>query len=264
MAELGVVASVTGVLSFVILAIEIGKDGKQADDDRKSLLAGLSSLKFLAEVLLHRLEDASAEESWNRYVRKMQETSGSLEFDECSVTYKPPPEPKGPLADLYRSVERISTKLNPPHAAHDFKHADFYRRLLWKWKKGDYEHMLTDIARAQGQISFILDQDEYELLKSIKSDAAETNSVVREMNQSGNAERDRRDKKDIEKWLSPLDFWEEKQLWEDSFPSGQKLLESFEFKQWSQGRSWHLRCYGKAGSGKVGSCELTSVCNVRS
>ena len=264
MAELfGIVGTVAGLLQLTSEAIDVVGSVKHADEDHITLVAGLGCLNFLIEVLKHRLDDAKVEESWNRYVRLMQERSGTLEFDESGVTYKPPPEPKGPLAELYRTMEQISRKLNPPDAAQEFKHGrELRRKLFWKWKKGDYEHMLTNIARAQGQISFILDQDEYELLKNLKSDTTKIYRVTQGIKQSIDAEKDRREKhekQEIGKWLSPLDFGEEKQKCESSFPSANGVIKSFEFEQWSEGRPWQLVCYGKARSGKVRSCDPTTI-----
>ena len=258
MAEpLGILGLVVGLLQMTSEAIDIVGSVKHADEDHNTLVAGLSSLKFLIEVLEHRLEDAKVEESWNRYVRLMQERSGTLEFDGSSVTYKPPPEPKGPLAELYRTMEKISRKLNPTQESKPGR--EFRRKLFWKWKKGDYEHMLTNIARAQGQISFILDQDEYELLKSLKSDTTKIYDVAQGIKQSIDAEKDRREKHEIGKWISPLDFGEEKQKCESSFPSAKELIKSFEFEQWWEGRPWQLVCYGKARSGKVRSCDPITI-----
>lgn len=253
MAELfGIVGTIAGLLQLTSEAIDVVGSVKHADQDHTTLVAGLGCLKFLIEILKHRLEDAKVEESWNRYVRSMQERSGTLEFDGSGVTYRPPPEPKGPLAELYRTMEQISRKLNPPDAAQEFKPGrELRRKLFWKWKKSDYEHMLTNIARAQGQISFILDQDEYELLKNLKSDTTKIYTVTQGIKQSIDAEKDRREKQEIVKWLSPLDFGEEKQKHESSFPSAKGLINSFEFEQWAEGRPWQLVCYGKARSGKV-------------
>lgn len=57
---------------------------------------------------------------------------------------------------------------------------------------------------------------------------------------------------DIARWLSPLkDQARQKELSTDRCQVGQWLLDSEEFKYWVIGQSWHLRCYGDAGSGKV-------------
>lgn len=255
-------STTVGILSFIIQVSEIAKDAKDAKDDWRVLLAGLDSLKFLIEVLKERLEDGRDDSSWSTYARRMQEGSGSLSVDESDVTYEPPAPPqeaKGPLAELYRTIAKIAAKLKPPETGHRWESVKArFRRLGWKWEKGDFQKMLMDIARAQGQVSFILDQDEHELLRSIKVDtrsikanAAETLDLVQEMKQAQDAEANRREMEIIESWLSPLDFTKRIELGEDSFPSGKGLLESCEFKQWVKGQKWYLWCYGKPRSGKV-------------
>lgn len=251
-----------GILSFIIQVTEIAKDAKGAKGDRRTLLAGLHSLKFLVEVLKERLEDDKGDESWSRYARLMQEGSGTITEDENGVTYEPPvppQEPKGPLAELYRTIAKLSAKLKPPSTGQHWESVKArFRKLGWKWEKDDFRQMLIDIARAQGQVSFILDQDEYELLKNIKVDTAnivsttaQTYDLVQGMKQAEDNEKNIRERQKIEQWLSSLDFNKQKELREDYFPSGKTLFASFEFKQWIQGQKWHLWCYGKPRSGKV-------------
>ena len=56
----------------------------------------------------------------------------------------------------------------------------------------------------------------------------------------------------IEQWLSPLEpLARQRDLINKCYPTGQWLLDSIEFKSWSEGRPWQLRCLGSTGSGKV-------------
>ncbi|KAL9109651.1 MAG: hypothetical protein Q9227_005688 [Pyrenula ochraceoflavens] len=246
MAEiLGAAASVASLLQFSRDLYEIFKDAKEAPKDRQVIFSVLQSLGFVLEILEDRVKDSNL--TWNRYVKKIEENAGSVIVKDSglSVTWERPPKPKGPLADLYCSMEKISMKLSSYSKPNESRsRREQAGDLLWKFKKGEFDQLLTHIARAQGQIALILDQDDHELLRSIKSDTAETLNIVL-------TDRDRLEKKDIEKWLSPPDLQDEKQKVAHPFPSEKNLLATFEFAEWLKGQSWHLMCYGKPRSGKT-------------
>ena len=60
--------------------------------------------------------------------------------------------------------------------------------------------------------------------------------------------------------LSPLNClgWQ-KELYHDYMPTTQSLLESEEYKYWSNGEPWQLRLYGPEGSGKVSRKLLSNI-----
>jgi len=71
-------------------------------------------------------------------------------------------------------------------------------------------------------------------------------------------EQEERIRSDVLRWLSPLDFVAfQDQTFGRTYPTGQWLLDSREFRAWSDGRPWHLRCHGDTGAGKV--CILSFV-----
>lgn len=64
--------------------------------------------------------------------------------------------------------------------------------------------------------------------------------------------REDAERKDIESWLSPLDFQaRQREIYEDSAKTGNWFLGLPEFQYWREGEVDILRCYGDPGAGKV-------------
>ncbi|KAH6676237.1 ankyrin repeat-containing domain protein [Halenospora varia] len=93
-----------------------------------------------------------------------------------------------------------------------------------------------------------------------------TNSLVLQDRKTNQKKEETRERKEVEQWLSKLDFpAEQQQIYENAGcpQSGQWFMELQEYKYWKEGRIKQLRCYGKGGVGKtvLSSVVINSLMN---
>ena len=263
MDPLSVSASIVALLDFTEKIIQYAKDVYQFSKERQNFLDGLQAIRFIARRLDDRLRKAQQGDTWYDGLRDLITTSGKFTDDGRYIS-DPINKSEGPLARLYKIMAQLLAELIPSDPGDRLKKLS--QRLTWHWDKNKFEGHLKELVRCRDDVNFVLDQDHFALSKAIKDDTTDTNRQVKEIhtrmsaveaNQSAQQERQRRDEAEleraaIEKWLSPLEFLgRQDELSGQAFPTGQWLFNSVPFKQWVQGKPWHLRCYGPAGSGKV-------------
>lgn len=108
----------------------------------------------------------------------------------------------------------------------------------WFWTQDGIAQDISRMVRLRGHIDSTLNFDSHDLLIDIRgTQQQEVRKTTR---------------REVMAWLSPLDFYgRQTEIFRDSFPSADWLLESNEFKAWTVGRPWILWCYGHPGAGKV-------------
>ena len=297
---LSAAASVIAVLQAADVAIKYTIDFYKSTEDREKLVIELQSFRLMIKMLDDRRSNAQSGDRWCQGILELARTSGSL---SAKWEYIPPPylESEGALARLYKTVAKLMKKLNPDNPAHGMKKLG--HSMKWHWDKDRFQSLFNDITRCREEIRFILDEDNFELLKVTREDGRETNIQVKETHvhvkdtsvhvkdthvlvknlsdrmvsfedaqktqeerhrikeEHKQIEKDERERVEIEKWLSPLDFWPRQlELFENAFPTGQCLLDHVAFQHWVAGQPWFLQCYGKPGSGKVGLWNVVSRC----
>lgn len=263
MDPLSVSASIVALLDCAEKIIRYAQDVYQFSKERQNFLDGLEAIGSIAKRLDERLHKAQQGDTWYEGLRDLVSTSGKFTDDGRYIS-DPITKSEGPLARLYKIMAQLLTELMPSDPADRLKKLS--QRLTWHWDKNKFEGYLKELVRCRDDVNFVLDQDHFALSKAIKEDATDTNRQVKEINdrmisveanQLSLQDRQRRDEAEleregIEKWLSPLEFLgRQEELFGQTFPTGQWLVDSIPFKQWVQGKPWHLRCYGPAGSGKV-------------
>lgn len=267
MDPLSVSASIVALLQCTAKVIEIATDMYHFSKERQDFLDGLHGVRSVAQRLDQRLCKAQQGDTWYEGLRELVATSGKL-TDDGRYLPSPTIKSEGPLARLYKIMARLWAEFIPSEPADRLKR--LVQRTTWHWDKIKYETDLKDLLRCRDDVNFVLDQDHFALSKAIKDDTRDTNRHVREINDRMTSleeiqwklhEQRQRDEAQLEReaiadWLSPLEFLgRQEELFGQAFPTGQWMVESVVFQQWVQGKPWHLRCYGPAGSGKVqGEC----------
>ncbi len=278
---LSTVASIIAIEQFTEWVIRIIKDARAAAEEKRKLLIELQSLKSTIVALNDRDKNAQPTDVWFRGFRELKRTSGRL---TPNLEYVGPTngDPKGELAELYMIVASMKAKLNRNHSSHRLK--NWVKTLSWHFYKEGFEAMLADIKNCREKITFILDEDNFALLLSVKEDGRDTNALVRKNNvriedthllvenvlvqiddiksRDRKKEEEQRKKDEeaeregIQKWLSSLDFIaRQDELFDGSFQTDVFLLDQGVYKEvferWIIGQPWCLWLYAEIGTGKV-------------
>ena len=290
MDPLSIMASVAALAHCTRVLIRFTKNSINARKERESFIEELKNILFMVQQLENHYQASNKEDPWYQQLRNMGETCGTLTSEG---KYTPPPDrtkkTTGPLDKLYMIIAELHSELHPNQPSSGWR--EKYERLKWFRQKDRIAKMLAEIAGNSATISRILDLDHFEASKAaaISSRAAEISSKetaegirlqadqvteigIRMKTLEDNAieqrkkeeeEEDEREKETMMKWLSPtLDFLaRQKNLYDNcSSFAGQWLLDHDVFQRWTLGQSWHLRCLGEPGAGKVGVFEhITST-----
>ncbi len=266
---LSIAVAIVALIDFTEKVLTFANDIKNARKDLQKVVDGLKGLDYLIKRLDERRKGANEHDPWFQGLLELERTSGRLTED---WEYEPNPKhkPEGALAQLKMTMAELHAKLEP----RGLKKYHFVQRVRWHWDKDSFAGILSDIARLRSEISDILDQDHFDLSKhhlkvteAAKIEGENTNRQVGELvnynrkrEDKERREEEKGEKEALEKWLSPLEsLARQKELFANSFPTGQWLLDSLAFKHWSAGRPWYLRCYGEAGSGKVSYSKLSRI-----
>lgn len=266
MDPLSVSASVVALLDCAEKIITYAVDIYQASKERQKFLDGLQGTRSIVKRLHDRLQAAQQGDTWYEGLRDLVATSGKF-TDDGRYVPNPSGKSEGPLARLYKIMAKLLADLVPLVPADRLKRLG--QRVTWHWDKEKFAGSLTELMRSRDDINFVLDQDHFALSRAIKEESTDTNRQVKEFNdrmrsledinqqhqEQRQRDEDELEREAIQQWLSPLQFLaRQEELFGQSFQTGQWLVDSVAFKQWVQGKPWHLRCYGPAGSGKVRDC----------
>lgn len=286
MDPLSIAASTAALLHCTKVLITFTHRFINAGKERQKFVEALEDLLFMVKELEDHREASNAEDPWYRRLRHMVETSGTLTPEGKYIPYPDPlKKPAGPLTRLYMIIGNLSTGLHADQPSQGLRKS--IEKFKWYWDEKKFAKLVDEIAGNSAAVARILDLDHFEASKAaaISSRAAEISSkataeyvrvqadqvaeiglrmkTLEEYNirqqQKEEEEKEEREREIIVKWLSPtLDFLaRQKDLYENCFkPAGHWLLDHDVFQRWAGGQSWHLRCYGVPGSGKVGVWNL--------
>ncbi len=130
-------------------------------------------------------------------------------------------------------------------------------RLMWYWAEQGVKGQIDDIVGLRNNIDSLLAKDQYDLSMANQVPAKDSNERIKDVRETQRHEVREKEREKIMAWLSPLEFYKRHDtVIKDSFPIGQWLFDSPEFRAWILGRPWTLWCYGDPGAGKV--CLLIS------
>lgn len=282
MDPLSIAASTAALLHCTKIIINFTKDFINAGEERQKFVKELETLLIMVDELEKHRKASNDEDPWYQRLKRMVEKSGTFTPEGKYIPYPDPDKkPTGPLTNLYITIADLQSQLHADQPSHGLRKS--IERFKWYRDKEKFTKVLHDIAGNCAAVARILDLDHFEASKAaaISSRAAEgfskaTAEYVRlqadqvtdiglrmktleeyniKKQKKEEEEEDERKRETIMKWLSPtLDFLaRQKDLYENCFkPAGQWLLDDDDFQRWALGQSWHLRCHGVPGSGKVG------------
>jgi hypothetical protein len=126
------------------------------------------------------------------------------------------------------------------------------KKFKWHSEKKDLEDFFvaidgyyTRIMVIVGSATMGLTRESFTLTKAIAAGLEEERKETKRL-------REDTERKDIEGWLSPLDFQaRQREIYEESAKTGKWFLDLPEFQYWKEGEVDTLRCYGDPGAGKV-------------
>jgi hypothetical protein len=247
MAEaLGIASSVISLIQLTGTIVNYGIDFYSAGKDREDEKAKLESLQPVIEQVSRRLQDAIKNPStpWNQVVLKFLKDGKG--------------RPESPLTKLDKIVQDLVKK--------DGGSVTIKQRFLWSWAKTRLDAKFAEIDTHITRINFALSQAHFELdlntntsvgkidthVERIESEVQNINATLSQEQKARLEKEETKLRRAIQSWLSPLEFLDrQKDLVDKCFPTGEPFLESEEFLAWTEGQSWHLRCFGDTGTGKV-------------
>jgi len=204
------------------------------------------------------------EGTWERWGHKIDGGFAKIGLDGV-VPGKKKPEPKGTyyydvdgyaatgiLKRLEGLLLSLSEKLKPRTSINGAS-----TRLMWYWAEQGVKGQIDDIVGLRNNIDSLLAKDQYDLSMANQVLAKDSNERIKDVQETQRHEVREKEREKIMAWLSPLEFYKRHDtVIKDSFPTGQWLFDSPEFRAWILGRPWTLWCYGDPGAGKV--CLLIS------
>ncbi|KAL9118335.1 MAG: hypothetical protein Q9187_005122, partial [Circinaria calcarea] len=201
MDPLSVLAS-TAALSHVVHNLYgICNSIRKETEERKVLGRSLDLVQSIITALDRRKQGSKLGQEWYQGLKALE-------------------TPQGPLEQLKKALEDLEAELKATQEG--------WRRLgqkvRWQWDKEKFRGTLADIDDLCRRIDVVLSQDQWTL------------SVAHYDLSAHQQEKQQRDedealKREIVAWLSPLHFLaRQKEIFENSFPTGDLLLKSDEFR----------------------------------
>ncbi|KAI4257361.1 MAG: hypothetical protein L6R42_005724 [Xanthoria sp. 1 TBL-2021] len=195
MEVVGLVASITQLISVTAKTIKYLNSVKDASEDRSKLLQETTSLLPLFVNLQGQVEAAKTDKSvqWTDGVR-------SLAIEN------------GPLDQLRAALEQLAKRLKPKTGLKNVAHA-----FVWTFDKDYCEALLARIERAKSAINLALLGDTFALAQSIKADTASIGDIRQDVSTltrdaaNTQVKEDLRQRQEILHWLSPLNFFKSQQ-----------------------------------------------------
>ena len=243
-AALGFASALTALIGNLVTVVQYVQDYKHAIKEHQKWLEDLEGLSELLKLLHNRAQEAATHpnDPWYDAFRKAIQTGGTHEDGTPSVDGSL--RPGGILRRLEDRTQTLLSMLQPKTGL-----PKFWKRVTYALDKSDIAALFRQINDLKSQLESFNDIDLFTL--SLKMQATLQNQEHR---------AEEMDEQEIIKWLSPLEFLKkQKETYDQSFPTGEWLLESVEFKAWIQGRPWTLHCYGAPGAGKVSIHEVCTA-----
>ncbi len=184
------------------------------------------------------------EGTWERWGHKIDGGFAKIGLDGV-VTGKKEPEPKGTyyydvdgyaatgiLKRLEGLLLSLSEKLKPRTS---IKGAS--TRLMWYWAEQGVKGQIDDIVGLRNNIDSLLAKDQYDLSMANQVLVKDSNERIKDVQETQRHEVREKEREKIMAWLSPLEFYKRQDaVFKDSFPTGQWLIDSPEFRAWILGR----------------------------
>jgi hypothetical protein len=227
---LSVIASSIAIFDFLKEAYRFGEDVIKADDERREFESRLSCVGTVTETLDACIagEKDQPGQAWVKHLDP--KTKGS------------------PLAGLEDTLKNMNKLLV-------WKKTSFKQKLKnfkWHSEKKDLEEYFVAIDGYYTRIMVILGSATMGLTRESFTFTKIMAAGLEDDRRESKRLRDDTERKDIENWLSPLDFQaRQREIFDVSAKTGKWFLECCEFQYWEQGKVDVLRCYGDPGAGKV-------------
>lgn len=137
MAEaLGLATSVVAIIEAAGKIIKLLKDMKDAQEERRTILASLSSTRAILISLRDLLDISNAQDPWYINARQLD-------------------EPGGPLEQFRTLLTNIEVKLIPPGSTAQ----KMRQRIMWMIDKDEVQHVLNGMERIKSLINIALQLD---------------------------------------------------------------------------------------------------------
>ena len=270
-------ASIVSLIDLSKVIFNYAHSVLKAGEERKKLLIVLDNLEQVLESLRDREEEArqNPNVSWYQGLIALSRSAKQSSSGNGKLVPDGTGKGEGVLTRLKVAVEKMIAKLEISTGER------IRQRIMWPHQKVKFEDTLTEIERWQKMIDSVLDQDHFRLsldtnarvqiiesdtkdinirtrgieydTKVIVNDTTELKTRLRALEERGERKDREKERKAIISWLSPLEF---RKRQAEIFSAkctltGNRLIESLEFKAWVLGRPWDLLCQGIAGAGKV-------------
>ena len=214
MDPLSVTASAAALSHVVHNLYQICDSLRNESEQRKALSGKLGLVQSIITALDRRRQGAKPGQTWYE----------GLEALEAS---------DGPLEQLRKTLQDLEADLTSKEGGRRL-----VQKLRWHWDKDEYMGTLADIDALCQRINTVLSQDQWNLsVADHDLSIAHLNLSLAQHNLSiDHYEKQQRDedeelKREIVAWLSPLHFLaRQKEIFGKSFPTGDLLLKSDEFR----------------------------------
>lgn len=231
MDPLSVTASVITVLQLTGNVLSFLNKIKGASQDQKQLTLEASSLYSLLTTLRFRIESSNSNDEWFTTVRSL--TVGG-----------------GPLDQFRVALEQLASKTGILETSSVKK---FGKQIAWTFEKDEIKDVLTKIERLKTVITLALTNDLITLTQKLEGEISVVQDGVAALRVDGERRDNDSELREIEKWLSHLDFQSRHRaiLAQTQEGTGKWLIESEEFQSWMSGANETLWCPGIPGAGKT-------------
>ena len=253
MDPLSVSASIIAVLQLTGTVLSYLNDVRNATKDQAHLAVEASNIYSLLTALRFRVEQSNSHDPWFTVVRNLGTENG-------------------PLDQVREALEQLASKTT---ASHGIKKLG--KQLLWNIEKGKLEEVLRKIERVKLLVDIALTSDLFSLSQAMKKELSTIDEEVHEINQgvlnlhegqqriredisdicvgvnARNVEQQEKERRQIEDWLSLVDFRSRQQEILKGAQAGtrQWLFDSKKFQNWINADRGTLWCPGIPGAGKT-------------
>lgn len=267
--NMDVAASCVALIQAAHKLYEYANDVVHAREEQKTILAGLQGIADVLDSIKDReaLASQSPNDRWYQGLLALN-TSATPTTNGKTLVPDPARKGDGALVRLKKAFGLLELELKPKRGR-----AGFRQRWAWKHDKKKIKDLVTQLDQLKGHIDSVLQQDHFHLsvdnnqrlqdvqqtnaavknnVEGLKSTGAETVNRIKRLEAAGALKELREERRAIIEWLSPLQFLRrQSDIFNGKILLGEKLLDSDEFKAWSEGRPWILFGYGMPGSGKT-------------
>ena len=259
MAEvIATIASVQALIEGSIKLFKWAHDAWKMDEEKAMLRQEIQGSKDILTLLKKREEYARQHEKDRKNHPDVEEYFRGLR----ALLEDGDPERGGKKGALSRLRQTVDSLLQDLESSHGFK--KHLSRLKWSYDKTEIKSVQDQLREWREQVKWHLDDDNFFLLLSIKSEVA---SRLATLEADSKADQERKERKDrgklyeaIANWLSPTNLnTRHEEILADCEKLGLGILESAEFKYWRDGQPWALHCWADAGTGKVSNNMIAEI-----